>query len=66
MCKIGENVGEYVKSLENFRVDIILRSWGLHEISKLQGLREIPGYTHSCNIYTVKHLSLICTNLYAI
>jgi len=25
--------------------DIILRSWGLHEIPKFQGLREITGYT---------------------
>jgi len=26
--------------------DRIVRSWGLHEIPKFQGLSEIPGYTH--------------------
>ena len=33
--------------------DIILRSWGLHEIPKFQGLREIPGL-HSFPV-THKH-----------
>jgi len=27
--------------------DILVRSWGLHEIPKFQGLRELPDYTHS-------------------
>ena len=37
-------------STKNVRVytcfpDRVLRSWGLHEIPKFQGLREITGYT---------------------
>jgi len=45
----NQGIREIPRKFQGLHVfpDRILLSWGLHEIPIFQGLREIPGYTHS-------------------